>query len=942
MADIVPIKLDTGHIIAVMVPGDTIPEIYVFPDQTGHSGQFLTTNGVTVSWAPTASGILLESNSVPNSSQSILNLIQGANITITDGGSGNITIASSGGAGGITQINTDSTAHQLLVTGTSGTDFAILDNLTGTHTFNLPIASAVNTGKLSHTDWSTFNSKQNALTIGNISDVGTDGITIGGGTGAIIGAGVTVSQHVADSTHNGYLSSADWVTFNGKQPALTTGNLTDIGTDGITIGNGTGSVIGTGTTISQHVADATHNGYLSSTDWVNFNNIATSGITYGGPVTGGHPNEVLYIDPSGNLTSDANFTRNSGVNTETIIGVVSGADATSIHVQETPPLINFKTNYNGFPDARALSSEFSNDGITGTIEIGDCDSAFHGTTIAINDVSQGIMFSYNGNLYTFPIGHGTAGQTFIDDGGGNLSWGNQLALQVNGTPNTDQFLLNLIAGTNITLTDNGVGGVTIDASGGGGSQTLAQVLTTGNDAGNSIPIFDLISINDTGNVLEIDTVNRLLIDSSGTRNSIDWQNRFLYDSSGTIITAQYGTATLNDITGQTSVDWSARQLYNSLGTHVVADWSIQTLYDNTFFDKSIDWNNRQLWVNTTLTLDWINEELYDGGTVSLHWGNKQMFDNSSMLSIDWQNRLLIDTAGTSILNFATPSTLNVPYMAGNGAGVVACDNSGNLSWVGSSAGTIYPSLQIPVGDGSTPGGITTANLEYDTVNDILNAGNTSLLIGNSTGGLGVLINIDSATDSVLIGQNGTTTGGIGNEIVAIGDGAGTGAAVNDGSTYIGQLAGSGNTATGTQLFIGGLAGYQNSGANAAVGIGGSSLYFNTGSDAVAVGGASGQSNTGNHFVGIGNAAGYGNTGTDHIYIGFNNVYGTNTGDYVLCLGTNAGQGNPISNAFIVDNNHMPTYANHVAALAAISPTGIAGNTYLYYDQATLMIGGVRL
>ena len=53
-------------------------------------------------------------------------------------------------------------ATQTLATGTSGTDFGI-SSASNTHTFNLPIASAANTGKLSNTDWSTFNNKQNAL-----------------------------------------------------------------------------------------------------------------------------------------------------------------------------------------------------------------------------------------------------------------------------------------------------------------------------------------------------------------------------------------------------------------------------------------------------------------------------------------------------------------------------------------------------------------------------------------------------------------------------------------------------------------------------------------------------------------------------------------------------------------------------------------------------------
>ena len=62
---------------------------------------------------------------------------------------------------GLTSLNNLTRQVQFLATGTSGTDFNI-SSVTATHTFNLPIASATNTGKLSSTDWSTFNSKQPA------------------------------------------------------------------------------------------------------------------------------------------------------------------------------------------------------------------------------------------------------------------------------------------------------------------------------------------------------------------------------------------------------------------------------------------------------------------------------------------------------------------------------------------------------------------------------------------------------------------------------------------------------------------------------------------------------------------------------------------------------------------------------------------------------------
>lgn len=59
---------------------------------------------------------------------------------------------------GITAINSLTGAVQTMVTGTSGTDFAISSSGTS-HTFDLPTASATNRGALSAADWTTFNNK---------------------------------------------------------------------------------------------------------------------------------------------------------------------------------------------------------------------------------------------------------------------------------------------------------------------------------------------------------------------------------------------------------------------------------------------------------------------------------------------------------------------------------------------------------------------------------------------------------------------------------------------------------------------------------------------------------------------------------------------------------------------------------------------------------------
>lgn len=67
------------------------------------------------------------------------------------------------GAGAITTLNGLTAATQTFATGTAGTDFGI-SSVTSTHTFNIPSASATVRGLLTSADWSTFNSKESALT----------------------------------------------------------------------------------------------------------------------------------------------------------------------------------------------------------------------------------------------------------------------------------------------------------------------------------------------------------------------------------------------------------------------------------------------------------------------------------------------------------------------------------------------------------------------------------------------------------------------------------------------------------------------------------------------------------------------------------------------------------------------------------------------------------
>lgn len=124
---------------------------------------------------------------------------------------------------------------------------------------SIPAATSSVNGYLSSIDWSTFNGKENALTFSSPLSRSTN----------------TISIPQATSSVSGFLSSTDWSTFNSKQGALT---LTTTGT------SGAATLVGNTLNIPQYSGGG--------------------GMAIGGSITSATAGSVLFAGTSGVLAQD--------------------------------------------------------------------------------------------------------------------------------------------------------------------------------------------------------------------------------------------------------------------------------------------------------------------------------------------------------------------------------------------------------------------------------------------------------------------------------------------------------------------------------------------------------------------------------------------------------------------------------------------------------------
>jgi hypothetical protein len=254
---------------------------------------------------------------------------EGTNLYYTDvrARASNSFVAGSGAYNSTTGVITIPTNNNQI---TNGSNYITLTSLSAsaplsysntTGAFSISQANTSTDGYLSSFDWNTFNNKQIALTLGNLT---SSDITVTGGTGAVVGAGATmtlatVNTNVgaygtstsvptitvngkglvtaasqtaiptASSSVTGLLTSANWSTFNDKQNQL----------------NGTGFVKASGTTITYD-----NSTYLTTIE----------GIAAGGELSGTYASPSLVNSAvTGKVLTGVNVTGGSISATDSIL-----------------------------------------------------------------------------------------------------------------------------------------------------------------------------------------------------------------------------------------------------------------------------------------------------------------------------------------------------------------------------------------------------------------------------------------------------------------------------------------------------------------------------------------------------------------------------------------------------------------------------------------------
>ena len=334
-------------------------------------------------------------------------LVSGTNIKTVNSnsllGSGNIsvgTVTSVGGTGtvnGITLTGTVTSSGNLTLGGTlSGVSLS--SQVSGT----LPIANG-------GTNAATISQARTNLQVPNIATTITPQAPLTGG-GSLAGDR-TISIPVATSVANGYLSSTDWSTFNGKQNAIT---LTTTGTSGAATltgatlnipqysGGGSGTVTSVTTTSPLSVINSTTTPQISIS--------AASGTSSAGVVTTTTQQFGGAKTFNDNLTTNGNMEVDGTMNVDLKATFGAAIKATSlernvVNTTGTSITLGIATTWLNIHQ----SSNF-------TVTLPSA-ATYPGKEIHIRNSAGGVVLSASSNIIDMAVSHAGSTTTIIMAGG---------------------------------------------------------------------------------------------------------------------------------------------------------------------------------------------------------------------------------------------------------------------------------------------------------------------------------------------------------------------------------------------------------------------------------------------------------------------------------------------------------------------------------------------
>ena len=620
-------------------------------DGTVTSVNLTAGTGITVSGGPvTTSGSITVTNNDRGSSQNIFKnfAVAGQSTIVADTNDDTLTIVAGSGVTLTTNDTTDTLTISASGSGGTVTSVGTSAPLTGgpitaTGTIGITQSGVSTDGYLSSTDWNTFNSKEPALTKGNLTEATSSVLTITGGTGAVIGSGttiqvsqagasasgflsstdwntfnnkqgtitltttgstgaatfisntlnipnyadqfvgtvtsvaaltlgttgtdlsssvvnstttpvITLNVPTASATNRGALSSADWTTFNSKEPALTKGNLTEATSAVLTITGGTGAVIGTGTSIQVAQSGASTSGFLSSTDWNTFNGKASNSFTTIAVAT---QTSIVADSATDTLTivagTGVTITTNDSTDTLTISATGSGGTVTSVDLTAGTGI-----SVSGGPITTSGSITVTNTAPDQTVVLTagtgiSTSGTYPNFTVTNSDPDQTVVLTASTGITTsgtypnFTIANSAPDQTVVLTGGtGITTSGTYPSFTVtNSAP--DQTVV-LTAGTGITTSGTYPNFTVTNAA---PDQTVAITAGTGISVSGTYPNFTVTNSSPSSGGT-VTSVAALTIGTTGT----DLSSTVVNGTTTPIITLQVPTASATNRGALSSTDWT--------------------------------------------------------------------------------------------------------------------------------------------------------------------------------------------------------------------------------------------------------------------------------------------------------------------------------------------------------------------------------------------------